>query len=381
MNTKIIKVITIASTISLLSTNMVFGANLVVATGNNINVRTSTSLNSSVVDKIQSGRVIQIAQNMSGDFYNTNYNGQNVYIHSDYFDVIEADANPAFDGVQIKATPSFDAETIHTLSVEDVVTVTEQVNGWYKVKFENVEGYVPNSNLVGRYIREIKSTQEAEKESVISYAIVQKEGTKMYANKDENSNVEAELNVDEVVFVIEQNDEWSRVKNENHSGYVKTDALLIRTPKEIEEKVVVEKTTTTSTSTGSSKGQEMVEYGKKYLGTTYSWAGTNLSKGVDCSGFVYAVYRDFGITLNRSSKDMVANGRQISKGDLQAGDLVFFDTSGANNGAISHVGIYMGDSKFIHSSSSGKSYGVTISSLNEDYYLRTYVTACTVLNK
>lgn len=378
MNTKIIKAITLASTISLLSTSTVFGANLVVATGNNINVRTSTNLNSSIVDKIQSGRVIQVAQNMSGDFYNTNYNGQNVYIHSEYFDVIEADANPAFDGVQIKATPSFDAETIYTLGVEDVVNVTEQANGWYKIKFEGLEGYVPNSNLVGIYIRDVKNTEEAKEESVVSYAIVQEENAKMYAAKDENSEVEAELSFDEVVFVVEQNDEWSKVKNENYSGYMKTDSLLIRTPKEVEEKVEVEKAPTTTS--GSSKGQEMVDYGKKYLGTTYSWGGTNLSKGVDCSGFVYAVYRDFGINLNRSSRDMVANGRQISKSELQVGDLVFFDTDGSNNGGISHVGIYAGDSKFIHSSS-GKSYGVVMSSLNEDYYLRTYVTAATVLNK
>ena len=76
---------------------------------------------------------------------------------------------------------------------------------------------------------------------------------------------------------------------------------------------------------------------------------------------------------------MVRNGTQISKDQLQAGDLVFFDTTGVNDGGISHVGIYMDNGNFIHSSSSKRTWGVTISSLNEDYYIRTYVTAARVL--
>jgi cell wall-associated NlpC family hydrolase len=75
---------------------------------------------------------------------------------------------------------------------------------------------------------------------------------------------------------------------------------------------------------------------------------------------------------------MPNDGYRVKKADLQKGDLVFFDTSGSNNGAISHVGMYIGNGQFIHSSS-GKKRGVTISSLGEAYYQRTYVTAARVL--
>ena len=129
----------------------------------------------------------------------------------------------------------------------------------------------------------------------------------------------------------------------------------------------------------TSLAQEIVDFAKQYIGTSYQWGGTNLKSGVDCSGFVYSVMKNFGISLSRSSASMAAsNGSPVSKSDLQMGDLVFFDTSGANDGNISHVGIYIGNGKYIHSSS-GAAWGVTISSLGDAYSARTYVTARRVL--
>lgn len=116
----------------------------------------------------------------------------------------------------------------------------------------------------------------------------------------------------------------------------------------------------------------IVTTGKSALGTPYKYGGTNLKSGVDCSGFVYSVYKANGILLNRSSKDMVKNGTEVNKDSLSMGDLVFFDTTGANDGKISHVGIYLGANKFIHASS-GKARSVTISSLGDAYYKKTYV--------
>ena len=73
-----------------------------------------------------------------------------------------------------------------------------------------------------------------------------------------------------------------------------------------------------------------------------------------------------------------SDGVEISRSELTAGDLVFFDTDGVNDGGISHVGIYIGGDQYIHSSS-GKVYGVTISSLADDYSARTYVMAKRVI--
>jgi cell wall-associated NlpC family hydrolase len=74
------------------------------------------------------------------------------------------------------------------------------------------------------------------------------------------------------------------------------------------------------------------------------------TKGFDCSGFVSYVFKKFGITLQRTSAGMGNGGKPVEKSALKPGDLVFFDTNGGLN-RINHVGIYIGDGKFIHASS------------------------------
>jgi hypothetical protein len=94
-------------------------------------------------------------------------------------------------------------------------------------------------------------------------------------------------------------------------------------------------------------------------------------RGIDCSGFVYMVYKNvYGKTLERSSSSMYKkNCHRISKRRLKEGDLVFFNTSGSWF-TINHVGIYLKDNKFIHTSISK---GVIVNSLNETYYQKTWV--------
>lgn len=124
--------------------------------------------------------------------------------------------------------------------------------------------------------------------------------------------------------------------------------------------------------------RQVVEYALQFLGTPYRWGGTNLTRGVDCSGFVYAVFRSsLGITLNRVSRDQIRNGTIVGRNELLPGDLVFFATG--RGGGISHVGIYIGNDEFVHSSST-RSRGVIISNLNEAYYVRTYVNAARIIH-
>lgn len=124
--------------------------------------------------------------------------------------------------------------------------------------------------------------------------------------------------------------------------------------------------TTTSLNTESSTSaldiNKVISEAKKVIGTPYKWAGTTTA-GFDCSGFVYYAFKQAGYDISRqTAASYYKNGTYTSS--PEAGDLVFFAT-GSSRSNINHMGIYLGDNQFIHSSSSK---GVQISSVTSTYY-------------
>jgi len=113
----------------------------------------------------------------------------------------------------------------------------------------------------------------------------------------------------------------------------------------------------------------------KFRGSEYKWGGIT-SGGMDCSGFVYTVFRIHGIYLKRDSYLQAEEGEIVSPDELKVGDLVFFKSG--KSGKINHVGIYIGGGDFIHSSRSKQ--GVAVSSLSDEMYKKSFVAARRVLN-
>ena len=113
----------------------------------------------------------------------------------------------------------------------------------------------------------------------------------------------------------------------------------------------------------------LLENVDEWYGVRYRTGG-NTKTGVDCSGFTVAVYAAvYGIALPRVSREQYRISRKISTTELQEGDLVFFNTRGSG---VSHVGVYLGNNKFIHAS---VSRGVMVNDIFETYYLQRYIGA------
>ncbi|MDD3529070.1 MAG: C40 family peptidase [Gallionellaceae bacterium] len=127
---------------------------------------------------------------------------------------------------------------------------------------------------------------------------------------------------------------------------------------------------------GMEEKAEPLLYALGLLGSPYKLGGSDPDKGVDCSGFVRHVYkRTSDLDLPRSASAISRNGAEVAREDLQPGDLVFFNT---RSRPFSHVGIYAGDGKFVHASSS-RTKRVMVSDMNDGYWSRRFDGARRVL--
>ncbi len=115
----------------------------------------------------------------------------------------------------------------------------------------------------------------------------------------------------------------------------------------------------------SAPAEDIPMYAISLVGSPYRFGGTSPETGLDCSGFVGHVFRQVaGVTLPRDSRSISETAQPLAQFELQPGDLVFFNTL---NLAFSHVGIYLGDDRFVHSASS-RTGGVMISNLHDRYW-------------
>jgi hypothetical protein len=127
-----------------------------------------------------------------------------------------------------------------------------------------------------------------------------------------------------------------------------------------------------------SLADSILAHGLSLVGTRYRMGGTSVTSGFDCSGFVGFLFKEeAGMQLPRSTRELInLDAPLVSRSDLEPGDLIFFNNRG--RGRVSHAGIYLGDDQFIHSSSS-RSGGVRVDSLDDSYWSRSYMEAKRVL--
>ncbi len=258
--------------------------------------------------------------------------------------------------LRLRASAGTNATTIATAPQgESVIVLEDAGNGWYKVDYKTVQGY-----MAGEFL-----TVQAQADVKIGYGMVQTDGALLNVRSGASTDTErvGVLSNSAIVDIVGISGSWFKVSGGGVTGYVSSDYIIT-----VKDSVGSRGDSTVAAPTVS-MGQQAVSYAKNFMGVKYVYGGNGPSS-FDCSGFTRYVYSHFGHTLNRTAADQLSNGTRVSSSsELQAGDLVFFKNNTAK--AASHVGIYIGDGQFIHASTN--SYKVQIDSLYSSYYSRVYV--------
>lgn len=184
---------------------------------------------------------------------------------------------------------------------------------------------------------------------------------------NENYSVVSKVRTNDVIDILKKNGNWYKVKTSlNIEGWVNSKYIDYYT--QSSDEIKMEQLTAKNSNIN-----KIVKVANAQIGKKYKW-GSEGPSSFDCSGFTSYIYKNgSGISLPRTSVSQSKVGSKIARNQLKSGDLVFFNTSGTG---ISHVGMYIGDSKFIHASTSK---GVRIDSLNSSYYKNKFVTASRIV--
>lgn len=283
------------------------------------------------------------------------------------------------DVVNLRAQANTSSKVLKQLVKGTKVSIVESEKDWYQVSYNDSTGWISGNYILIR-------------DESISAGVVTGSVVNVRSKPNTSGEILAKLNKGARVDIFEQSGDWYRISiGEDRYGWIHKDYISIRnesvsrgtadTAASIQSDATADQKATQEDQNNASIAdsektealrQEIIAYAKTLLGIKYVYGGSS-KKGFDCSGFVGYVFEHFGISLERSSKDMGNNGKSVKKADLKPGDLVFFDTNGGLN-AINHVGIYIGNNKFIHASS-GVGRKVTISSLSDSFYLKKYMRA------
>ena len=344
-----------------------------------VHFRTGAGTNYSSMGILDKGvKVSYISE--SGNWTKVEYDSKTGYICSDYLEKGESNATPTSTmyttpeiGLNLRKGPGTSYSVIRTLSKGTAVTVHSSSNGWSKISVNGVEGYVSTSFLSSTNPSTNSSTSnETTSTPTTTMYVTPDAGLNLRKGAGTSYSVVKTLSKGTAVTVHSSNNGWSNVSANGVEGYVSTSYLSSTKPS-----TSGSSSSSSSNSSTSVSVDKVLDFAHQQLGKPYVW-GAQGPNSFDCSGLIYYVYKNAAnITLPRTSVEQSKFGTTVSKSNLKAGDLVFFDTNGPNNGAVSHVGIYAGEGQLIHASSSNKK--IVKVNMETSYWNNTYVVAKRVL--
>lgn len=266
------------------------------------------------------------------------------------------------EDTKLKIVPVINATDIIEVKKEQEVNAIEIVNGWVCVEVQTTKGWIRKEKLQKEEPKTESVASEEEKQpveeqpkTVIKTLYVNSASINLRKEASTSSEILANLPVNTSVDVLAENSNgWSQVKINGKEGYILT-SLLSSRKQETSRAGTMPRTSSKTTQTAveeqekqvpvSGNGASVVAYAKQFIGTKYTYGGSSPSTGFDCSGFTSYVYRQFGVSLPRTSGGQSGAGVAVSRENLVAGDLVIYS---------GHVAIYVGGGQVIHAPRPGK---------------------------
>lgn len=312
--------------------------------------------------------------------------------------------------ISIRLLPNISSKIITQIDTVNNLTQISEVNNWVKVTDGTVTGWtiktklsqvsqpvkneetqIPENNPSETPEPENKENENVE-QNTNKTGKINVETAKVREKPDSNATIIDFLDYNDEVTILAEEGDWYKITSGNVSGYVSkrlvTTGVSSRSLSEnreeiennIDDTVINEEANNSVNSALSSNkeettnttGAQIAEYAKQYLGYSYVSGGKNPSTGFDCSGFTKYVYSNFGYTLGDTAASQNNIGVEVSKDNLNVGDLILFYDEGKTK--IGHTGIYIGDGNFIHSANPDR--GVVTDNLNTNsYYNSRFITA------
>ena len=430
-NIKSIVLFAILGIAALFFINMSFAANNAKINVETANLRETPDAEGKILEQLSLNDEVELVEK-SGEWYKVKSNGITGYIRQDLLTVKEevtdnnttnnpvsentvttntvvenVEATTSVDNTEnvqeeknklvsedtkLKIVPAINATNIIEVKANQEVTIIETINNWVCIQAGNTKGWIRSEKLKVKEEQKVEEKQEetekeqeeknetevAVQETKIKTQFIASETVNLRKEPNTSSEIVSKLSLNMAVDVYSEEGGWSKVKVSGKEGYISSSLLsdkkketsrAAETPRTNESTSTQtnEATTTTSSAPASQNGGSVVETAKSYIGSSYVYGASGPSS-FDCSGFTSYIYKQYGVSLNRTAAGQYSNGTAVSKNDLQPGDLVMFGKSGIN-----HVGIYIGGGQMVHAANPSR--GVTTDTINSGYYYNNYVGA------
>ncbi|MEX0414302.1 SH3 domain-containing protein [Bacillus sp. C30] len=352
-----------------------------------LRVRTGPSTSHPTVGSVKQGQVVQVVGEVQ-DWFKINYAGQTAYLSKDYVTKGGSNENVTqgnnqeqnnngtvqtggtyvvnATSLRVRTGPAAYHSVIGGVLNGTTLNVVGSENGWFKVNYQGKTGYV-SSEFV-KFVKGGTATPEQPKQpdqGAIGDYYINASALNVRSGEGTNYRIIGALPQGQKVQVISENSGWSKINYNGQTGYIGT-RFLSKTPvggavdNKPNDNQNNNQNNNNNNTNNSGDSSSLLAYAKSMQSVPYVWGGTS-ANGVDCSGYIYHVFKKFGHNISRQSVAGYWSSLPQTSSP-QPGDLIYFkDTYKAGP---SHMGIYLGGGSFIQSGDKG----VAIASLNNSYW-------------